>query len=159
MPAKLPAIRTSLILAASVAILSACASGDHRPGDRPGSGATSRLDREPPEALWHLRAGLNVAALSCRGKGRKSVRGAYHRLLSKHRNALDRAYKGEQRRHGKSGLDRHQTQLYNRFARQRSPARFCKAASAIAGRANNMDSVRLAAASPKLLGELRANLR
>ncbi len=146
-------VRAVSILVATVLVLSACARGDDRPDARGG------LDRDPLEALWHLRAGLNVAALSCQGKGRKSVRGAYHRLLSKHRSALDQAYKAEEQRHGKVGLDRHQTSLYNRFANQRRPARFCKAAASIAGRANGMDSTRLTSNSRKLLGELQSHLR
>ena len=37
---------------------------------------------EPGEAVWHLRAGLNVAALSCRGKGRAAVAVHYSRVLA-----------------------------------------------------------------------------
>lgn len=146
-------IRAACLLVFAVLILSACARGD----DRPVVGAG--LDGEPPEALWHLRAGLNVAALSCQGRGRKSVRNAYHRMLAKHRTALEQAYQAEERRHGKAGLDRHQTKLYNRFSNQRRPARFCKAAASIAGRANGMDSARLASNSRKLLSELQSHLR
>lgn len=108
---------------------------------------------EPSEAVWHLRAGLNVAALSCRGRGRTPVAGNYARLLTRHRALLAQAYAGEQKRYGK-GTDRHLTQLYNRFSNQRNPAKFCTAAAAVAQRAVTMDSVALAVNARGLLGDL-----
>lgn len=107
----------------------------------------------PGEAVWHLRAGLNVAALSCRGKGRVPVAGYYSRFLGRHKALLSEAYADEQRRHGK-GLDRHQTQLYNRFANQRSPAQFCASSASVAKRAAAMDSPALAANAGRLLDEI-----
>lgn len=108
---------------------------------------------EPNESVWHLRAGLNVAALSCRGSGRQKVAPAYARLLSRHRGLLASSYALEQRRHG-SGLDRHQTQLYNRFALQRSPERFCASAANVADQAVAMDSNALAKNAGSLLSRI-----
>ncbi|MFM5954386.1 MAG: hypothetical protein ACKOPE_08810 [Novosphingobium sp.] len=108
---------------------------------------------EPSEAVWHLRAGLNVAALSCRGKGRTPVAGSYGRLLTRHRGLLANAYAGEQRRYGK-GMDRHLTQVYNRFANQGNPAKFCSSAANVAQRAVAMDSPTLASNARSLLGEI-----
>lgn len=108
---------------------------------------------EPNESVWHLRAGLNVAALSCRGSGRQRVAPAYSRLLSRHRGLLASSYTLEQRRHG-AGLDRHQTQLYNRFALQRSPERFCASASDVADQAVAMDSTALAKNAGSLLSRI-----
>ena len=105
------------------------------------------------EAVWHLRAGLNVAALMCKGRGRVSVAGDYSRLLSRHRGLLAAAYAGEQRRHG-SGLDRHQTKLYNRYSNQHDPAGFCRAAAGVAQRAVAMDSPTLARNAGALVGAL-----
>ena len=124
---------------------SAAAGSKHQP-----SGAHSS---PPSEAVWHLRAGLNVAALSCRGRGRTSVVGAYSRMLDRHRILLAQSYAAEQRRHGAS-LDRHQTQLYNRFSNQRSPERFCRNAAAVASQVNAMDSSGLSASAPRLLNQL-----
>ena len=107
----------------------------------------------PSEAVWHLRAGLNVAALSCKGRGRAPVTAHYSRFLGRHKALLSRAYAAEQRRHGK-GLDRHQTQLYNRFANQRSPAQFCASSASVAKRAAAMDSPALAATARRLLDEI-----
>ncbi len=115
--------------------------------------APSHAAAEPGEAVWHLRAGLNVAALSCRGRGRESVAGGYAKLLNRHRALLAAAYTAEQRRYGK-GLDRHLTQIYNRFAYQPAPGKFCSDAAAVAGEAVRMDSVTLSSQAKRLLGQL-----
>jgi len=115
--------------------------------------APSLAVADPDEALWHLRSGLNVAALSCKGKGRTPVSGAYGRMLGRHRGLLSAAYAAEQRRYGKA-LDRHLTQLYNRFAFQRSPEGFCASAAAAANEAVAMDSRTLALQARRLLGRL-----
>jgi hypothetical protein len=109
------------------------------------------------EALWGLRAGLNVAALSCRGKGRQPVVSGYTQMLARHRALLAAAYRQEQGRQGPA-FDRQQTRIYNTFANQRSPKRFCSAASAAADRVNRLDSAALATAAPALLVELKAAL-
>jgi hypothetical protein len=119
----------------------------------PATKAHARDNGEPGEAVWHLRAGLNVAALSCRGGGRDKVAGAYSRLLTRHRTLLAAAYASEQRRYG-GGLDRHLTQIYNRFALPRSPAEFCSTAADVASRAVAMDSAALSEQARQLLGEL-----
>jgi hypothetical protein len=115
--------------------------------------ASGPVVSDPGEAVWHLRAGLNVAALSCRGRGRAAVAGGYSKLLSRHRSLLASAYAGEQRRHGK-GLDRHLTKIYNQFAYQPEPGKFCSDAAAVAAEANQMDSVALSGQARKLLGRL-----
>ena len=133
-------------------LLSACAAKHE--ARRPLAASSSVKHGAPPnEAVWHLRAGLNVAALSCRGRGRTSVVGAYSRMLDRHRTLLAQSYSVEQRRHG-AGLDRHQTQLYNRFSNQRSPERFCRNASAVAKRVNAMDSPSVSANASRFLNEL-----
>jgi hypothetical protein len=119
----------------------------------PGTAARAPALVEPGEAVWHLRAGLNVAALSCKGRGRTPVSGLYSRVLARHKSLLSQAYAGEQRRHGK-GLDRHLTQLYNRFSNQRNPEKFCASAASVGKRAAAMDSPALAANSRSLLSEI-----
>lgn len=141
------------------AMLAACGGGQKvtkAPPARPAPVervAAREPSAEPSEAVWHLRAGLNVAALSCRGKGRPSVAPAYARLLSRHKALLAAAYAQEQRRYG-GGLDKHQTRLYNRFALQRSPERFCRDAAQVAASAIAMDSTALSRAAPKLLSTI-----
>jgi hypothetical protein len=115
--------------------------------------APSHAVADPGEAVWHLRAGLNVAALSCRGRGRTSVAGGYSQLLNRHRTLLAAAYAAEQRRYGK-GLDRHLTQIYNRFANQPAPGEFCSDAADVASQAVRMDSATLSNQARRLLGQL-----
>lgn len=139
------------------AALAACASQSPQQANRGHSLPPPVQSRaaavEPSEAVWHLRAGLNVAALSCRGRGRTPVTGLYARVLSRHKGLLAQAYASEQRRYG-GGLDRHQTQLYNRFSNQRNPAKFCAASASVAQRAASMDSPALASNARNLLSEI-----
>lgn len=111
------------------------------------------------EAVWSVRAGLNVAALSCRGRGRQPVAGEYARMLTRHRDLLATAYRREQERQGTRAFDRQQTRIYNTFANQTSPARFCGTASSVVHRVNGLDSAAFTLAAPRMLGELRASLR
>ena len=111
------------------------------------------------EAVLRLRAGLNVAALSCRGRGMPAVTPAYGQMLGRHRAMFASAYRTETQRLGQSGLDRQQTRIYNRFANQQSPASFCRSAAFLAGQASNMESPRLASASPQMVAELESQLR
>ncbi|MDE2435364.1 MAG: hypothetical protein KGM49_03795 [Sphingomonadales bacterium] len=105
------------------------------------------------ENLWHLRAGLNVAALSCRGDGRDAVAPAYSRLLSRHRSLLASAYTAEHNRH-RADLDRHLTTLYNRFSMQSDPGQFCSRAAGVAQEAGAMDSPTLARNAGTLLARI-----
>lgn len=111
------------------------------------------------EAVLRLRAGLNVGALSCRGRGMPAVTPAYGQMLNRHRALFASAYRAETQRLGQAGLDRQQTRLYNRFANQPSPGNFCRSAAWLAGQASAMDSPRLASASPQMVAELEAQLR
>lgn len=161
MPQKIRSARMGIALAVATLALASCAGKQesYRPQASAKKPASVSVTPRSPEALWNLRSGLNVAALTCRGRGMKSVSGAYRRMLSRHRVVLKAAYDYGTRRYGVSGFDKRQTRLYNRFANQRSPQRFCKAAASIASKANSMDSQALGSAAPRLYGELRSNLR
>lgn len=111
------------------------------------------------ETVWSLRAGLNVAALSCRGPGRQPVAVPYAQLLTRHDALLATAYLQEQGRQNPETFDRQQTRLYNTFANQASAPHFCQAAIAVAQRAIGLDSSGLAAEAPRLLAQLQAALR
>jgi hypothetical protein len=144
---------------ATIAILlSACASHERPEPVRSVAPAPLAYSRDTASVL-RLRAGLNVAALSCRGRGKTSVRGAYSTLLSRHRGLLAAAYQAEERRLGRANFDRQQTRIYNRFANQKSPQRFCETAARLASRANRMDSPSLASASRNMVSELETRLR
>ena len=131
-----------------------------RPAPRPSPAIQPAVDvprTSASEAVWSVRAGLNVAALSCRGQGRQPVLSGYTEMLARHRALLAAAYHQEQGRQG-TAFDRQQTRIYNTFANQPSPERFCSAASAAADRVNRLDSAAFAMAAPRLLGELKAAL-
>jgi cell division septation protein DedD len=91
----------------------------------------SRIGDE--EAVWHLRAALNVAALSCRNQ---AIVDNYNQLLRSHKAAFAAAYAAETARfHGGAALDQHLTKLYNFFAQPPAQIAFCHAATAEVGQA------------------------
>ena len=143
-------MRNVVIAAAAAALLGGCAGHSN---NRASAVRIGTVPAEPSEAVWHLRAGLNVAALLCKGRGRVAVAGAYQRFLVRHRALLSAAYRADQRRHG-SGFERHETQLYNRFANQRDPAAFCRRSAEVAEQANQMSSAALAERAGALLGRI-----
>lgn len=143
-----------LIAACAALLLSACSQKPERPRGRPAPAPAAKAAM-PSEALWHVRIGLNVAALSCRGRGREPVAGAYRRVLSRHVSLLKAAHDAELKRHGVAGYDRYATRLYNRFANQRSAPRFCSAAAEVARRAAAMNSPAFAGEAPAMLNQLR----
>lgn len=119
-------------------------------------------DLSAAESLWHVRAGLNVAALSCRDT--KAIAPAYNQMLSVHHAALAAAAKADQARFGTGTdaakhFDRHQTQLYNYFANPVAQRQFCASATSLLSRINAMPSTQLAAAAPRSLAELEAPFR
>lgn len=85
----------------------------------------------PEEALWHIRAGLNVAALSC---GNPNLIARYNALLIEQKALFADAYKAEQTRYGTQpgALDAHMTRVYNFFAKPVAQSGLCAAASKIA---------------------------
>lgn len=89
-----------------------------------------------PEALWHVRAALNVAVLSCRGRpAGATILKHYNALLVRRKAVLARAYAAETGRfahEGKGAVDAHQTRLYNFFAQPAAQPAFCAAAADVA---------------------------
>lgn len=84
--------------------------------------------------LWHLRSGLNVAALACRGPDEAVLVAGYNALLARHAAALKAAeatYAGEYGATTAAGRDRYDdqmTRLYNHFGQTRGRPSFCDAA-------------------------------
>jgi cell division septation protein DedD len=93
------------------------------------------------EALWHVRAALNVAALSCgqRAGGAEIIR-RYNALLTDRKPILAAAYADEAGRRDQAALDRHMTQLYNFFAQPPAQPGFCAAAAEVAGHAESLSA-------------------
>ncbi len=118
----------------------------------------STLPTQPDlEAIWHVRAALNVGALTCRG-GYETLAADYNLLLDQHDALLSRAYAFEENRFAESELDRHLTQIYNRFANQHSPQGYCRAAQAILAQARAADATRFSMAAPEWLAVLEQAL-
>jgi cell division septation protein DedD len=89
----------------------------------------------PHETLWHLRAGLNVAALSCAQRVGPGIITDYNAFLKARQALLSQAYdrlSAEYRAKGGSWqrtLDADMTKLYNHFASPTAQAAFCDAAA------------------------------
>ncbi|MDE2562244.1 MAG: hypothetical protein KGL48_08345 [Sphingomonadales bacterium] len=150
---------TVLVLASAALALASCAShtvpplaSGAAPGKPAGAGSDSR-------SIWRLRSGLNVAALSCRGRSRTAVAPAYRRMLERHKQVFAASYRSEVTRYGMAGFDHDQTRVYNHFANQRSPSAFCSTAAEVADRASRIDSGRFGPEAPRLLAQLERGLR
>ncbi len=122
---------------------------------------TINRDLGPLETLWHVRAALNVAALSCTGPLYERLVGDYNAFITNNsaslRNANNAIIRKFQRDIGagyKTEHDRHQTQLYNywSFSPLRRP--FCDQAVQISQRAIVTKSADLDAFAEQALPEL-----
>ena len=107
--------------------------------------------------LWHLRAGLNVAALACRGPDEAALAAGYNALLAGHAAALAAAHAAHQAEYQAGGgdwrdrYDDDQTRLYNFWSQARGRAALCRAATdALAALAGTDDAGLAGAASARL---------
>jgi len=117
------------------------------------------------EALWHLRSGLNVAALSCRTGKMAGIASSYNRMLARHKVALAAANAAEiapfRARYGakwSSAYDTHATRLYNFFAMPTAQAQFCIAASQVLVKATALSPEAITSYAPAALAQLEAPL-
>lgn len=114
----------------------------------------------PAATLWHLRAGLNVAALACRGADEAALVARYNALLAAHAPALraaEAAYRGEYQAQGAAGrirYDADQTRLYNFWGQARGRAGLCAAAGEALTMLQDADDAGLAAAAGERLAAL-----
>lgn len=122
---------------------------------------TINRDLGPLETLWHVRAALNVAALSCTGPLYERLVGDYNAFITNNsaslrnaNNAIVRKFQREIGADYKVEHDRHQTQLYNywSFSPLRRP--FCDQAVQIGQRAIVTKSAELDAFAERALPEL-----
>lgn len=114
----------------------------------------------PAAALWHLRAGLNVAALSCHGAGEAALVARYNAMLAEHKAALasaEAAYLTEYRTDGGDWRDRYdddQTRLYNFFGQAHGRSALCVAADETLADLTAVDDASLTADAGKRLAAL-----
>lgn len=122
---------------------------------------TINRDLGPLETLWHVRAALNVAALSCTGPLYERLVGDYNAFITNNsaslrnaNNAIIRKFQRETGSGYKTEHDRHQTQLYNywSFSPLRRP--FCDQAVQISQRAIVTKSADLDVFAAEALPEL-----
>jgi hypothetical protein len=116
------------------------------------------------EALFNLRAGLNVAALGCRGMAyEQDLIDNYNALQLQHKAAIAQAERnaiaGIGRRTGvggNAGRDRMGTKLYNYFAMPPVQKAFCPVAYRVSQDVRRMSSAELTVKAPALLREIEA---
>jgi len=122
---------------------------------------TINRDIGPLETLWHVRAALNVAALSCTDPLYERLVDDYNAFISNNsaslsnaNNAIIRKFQRETGAGYKTEHDRHQTRLYNywSFSPLRRP--FCDQAVQISQRAIVTKSADLNAFAEQALPEL-----
>jgi cell division septation protein DedD len=121
--------------------------------DAEGHYATINSGIGDKEAIWHFRAALNVAALSCTDQ---STRDDYNRLLKSRKAVFTAAYASESARLHGAALDQHQTKIYNFFAQPPAKIGFCRAADAEAAQALSVSAAEFPAYAAKALDRLEA---
>ena len=106
--------------------------------DATGRRMTPNIDLSPEQALWQLRIGLNVAALSCRGPDEATLVAHYSSFLRNNQRAIAAAERWVIRdqglRNGTNGIaarDALSTRLYNYFAQPPVKTEFCVRATQI----------------------------
>lgn len=115
---------------------------------------TPNHDLTQPAALWHLRAGLNVAALQCAPAG-SALEGDYNRLLAVHRRALAAAHRALlDAADSRAAFDRAMTRVYNYFAQPPARGEFCATAARVAGAIAATDPGSVTERAPEALEEL-----
>lgn len=122
-----------------------------------GSYATPNRDVSAAGAIWHLRAGLNVAALGCRGPDEAALIAGYNRLLADHRKEFADAYRTLAREHGDvAAFDGAMTRLYNYYALPPALPGLCDTARTLLAELGAVPAGSLAGLAPAALQRLDA---
>ncbi|WP_454885005.1 hypothetical protein [Sphingomonas oryzagri] len=111
------------------------------PVDGSGRYRTINYGIDPVQTEWHVRAALNVAALSCRSAADGALINAYNAMLAQQKAVLAAANKTVEAKFRTAGgdwqsaHDAYMTRLYNFFSQPAAKAEFCAAADRIAPQA------------------------
>ncbi|MCF8709340.1 hypothetical protein [Rhizorhapis sp. SPR117] len=123
--------------------------------------AAINRDIGPGETIWHMRAALNVASLSCSGRRQSMIADNYNAMLKNHREAFAVAYEAEQSayrtRFGRDWQrqnDTHMTRLYTFFTKPMAQGRFCDVAMNVSAKVRAMASWELQTYAPGALAQL-----
>ena len=116
-------------------------------------------------AVWNVRAALNIAALQCQFSPFLATVRNYNDMLRQHSEELDRAriaLVGHFRRHdagqAQNSFDRYTTQTYNSFSTLDAQYSFCERAASAGREVLALRKGGLGAAAPRLRDEVRAAL-
>jgi len=103
-----------------------------------GSFDTPNRRLTPAEAVWHMRAALNVAALGCRGVEGDAIVAGYNQMLRQHavalaaaNNSVDGAYRVRYGARWQGARETDMTRTYNFFAQPPAQADFCPIAAGV----------------------------
>jgi|TARA_R100000501_G_scaffold17919_4_gene35121 hypothetical protein len=102
--------------------------------DASGQFQTPNINLSEQEALFHFRAAMNVAALSCRVIPGMDVTAEYNAFIKKYVRTLAKANRTVEQYYiaevegGRAARDAHLTALYNHFARPGTLSEFCPVA-------------------------------
>ena len=126
-----------------------------------GSFPTPNAHVSAAAAVWHLRSGLNVAALACPAAQGAAITAAYNALLTTRRQELKTAeasYAAEYRAGGdpqwRERYDGAMTRLYNFFSQTPARTSFCAAAAEIVAELAILPAGGLQTAAPAALDRL-----
>lgn len=105
---------------------------------KPSSSAATSASTSELEAIWDMRAALNVAALQCQSDVMLALPDRYNTFLRMHEDELKRVHTSlVSKRGGQAKFDRINTQTYNRFATIKQKVLFCSKAADISIEAMN----------------------
>lgn len=110
-----------------------------------GAFMTPNKDLAANDAVWHLRAALNVAALRCTGADVAIVTASYNAMLKKQKTVIDKSYSAIRARYKKADaktwqtrFDMDSTRLYNFFAQPAAKPEFCATAARVAAQVGDI---------------------
>ena len=134
------------------------AAGIRIPARLPDGGyATPNRMASPAGAIWHLRAGLNVAALACRDADAAALTARYNAFLAAHAREFAAAYRTLGDEYGTpASFDAAMTMLYNYYALPPAQPGLCAAAGAVLADAGVIPAGGLAGFAPGALARLDA---
>lgn len=128
-------ITASIVLAGLLVSVQAHAKAAPR---KPSAPAASSASTAELEAIWDMRAALNVAALQCQSDPMLALPDRYNTFIRLHEDELKRVYNSlVSKRGGQAKFDRINTQTYNRFATIKQKVLFCTKAADISVEAMN----------------------
>ncbi|MCH8684870.1 hypothetical protein [Pedomonas mirosovicensis] len=128
-------ITASLVLAGLLVSVQAHSKAAPR---KPSASAAKSASLSELEAIWNMRAALNVAALQCQYDPMLALPDRYNTFLRLHEDELKQVYTNlVKKRGGQAKFDRINTQVYNKFATVPQKVVFCNMAADVSVAAMN----------------------